>query len=71
MVLLGTLPFLGACHSVPIAPVGALVVADGVSVAVFGRDLIDIVVSGVSGSDCSVVRLEQRKSYCRPEESAA
>jgi hypothetical protein len=38
------------------------------SVAVIGRTPIDALVSVVSGKDCSAVRLEQGKSYCRPTE---
>jgi hypothetical protein len=40
--------------------------ANAASVAVFGRAVGDLVVSGASGRDCSVVRLEQGKSYCAP-----
>jgi hypothetical protein len=36
------------------------------SVAVIGRSPVDAVYSLVSGRDCSVVRLDQGKSYCRP-----
>jgi hypothetical protein len=50
-------------------PAAAYVGAEIASVAVFGRGLGDVVVSGVSGRDCSVVRLEQGKSYCRPIET--
>ena len=38
------------------------------SVAVIQRTPLDAVVSVVSGRDCSVVRLEQGKTYCRPVE---
>ncbi|WP_264715899.1 hypothetical protein [Limobrevibacterium gyesilva] len=38
------------------------------SVPVFGRSIPDVAVSLVSGKDCSVVRLEQGKSYCREAE---
>ena len=44
------------------AGVGAANVA---SVAVFGRAVPDLVYSGVTGRDCSVVRLEQNKTYCK------
>jgi hypothetical protein len=47
------------------AGVGAANVA---SVAVFGRAIPDLVYSGVSGRDCSVVRLEQGKTYCKEAE---
>ena len=35
---------------------------------VFDRAIGDIVVSAVTGRDCSVVRLDMGESYCRPEE---
>ena len=38
------------------------------SIAVLGRSPVDAAVSLVSGRDCSVVRLDRGKSYCRPEE---
>ncbi len=44
--------------------IGALV--SGASIVVFGRAVPDLVYSTVSGRDCSVVRLEQGKTYCRP-----
>jgi hypothetical protein len=54
---------LVGCHAW--APV---VVADIASIAVFHRGLGDLVVSAVSGRDCSVVRLDQGRSYCVPRE---
>ncbi len=47
---------------------GAFAAANAASVAVFRRAIPDLVVSGVTGRDCSVVRLEQGKPYCRPPE---
>jgi hypothetical protein len=44
----------------------AIGIADGASVAVFGRGVIDIGVSAATGRDCSVVRLEQGQTYCTP-----
>jgi len=38
------------------------------SVTTFGRSPPDLVYSLVSGRDCSVVRLDQGKSYCKPIE---
>jgi len=38
------------------------------SVAVIGRTPVDAVVSLVTGKDCSAVRLDQGKTYCRPTE---
>jgi hypothetical protein len=40
------------------------------SVAIIHRTPVDAVVSLVSGKDCSAVRLEQGKTYCRPTEPA-
>lgn len=36
------------------------------SIAVFHRGLGDIVVSAISGRDCSIVRLDRGLSYCVP-----
>lgn len=44
--------------------------AEGTSVMVFDRSVTDVVVSAVSGRDCSIVRLDRGESYCRPEEQA-
>lgn len=38
------------------------------SVTTIGRAPTDAVYSLVTGKDCSVVRLDQGKSYCRPQE---
>ncbi len=38
------------------------------SVTVFGKSPPDMVYSAITGKDCSVVRLDQGKSYCRPVE---
>ena len=46
----------------------ALVGVEAASVAVFGRDVVDIGVSAISGRDCSVVRLDRRQTYCAPRE---
>jgi hypothetical protein len=50
-------------------PASAWLGAEVASVAVFGRGLEDLVVSAVSGRDCSIVRLDEGKSYCRPVEA--
>lgn len=44
---------------------GAAVVG---SVTTFGKSPPDMVYSAITGKDCSVVRLDQGKSYCRPVE---
>jgi hypothetical protein len=38
------------------------------SIAVMQRSPFDALYSVVSGKDCSIVRLDQGKSYCRPVE---
>ena len=42
--------------------------ADVTSVAVFGRGVLDLGVSAVTGKDCSIVRLDQGQTYCAPRE---
>jgi hypothetical protein len=49
-------------------PTGAFAAANAASIPVFGRSIPDLVYSAVSGRDCSVVRLDQGKTYCRPIE---
>ncbi len=39
--------------------------AEVAAIPVFHRSLPDIVVSALSGQDCSVVRLDQGKTWCR------
>jgi hypothetical protein len=46
---------------------GAAAVGVG-SIAVIQRSPLDAAYSVLSGKDCSIVRLEQGKSYCRPVE---
>jgi hypothetical protein len=46
---------------------GAGVLAVG-SIAVIGRSPLDAAYSTLTGKDCSIVRLDQGKSYCRPIE---
>ena len=49
-------------------PVAAVAGADLVSVMVFKRDMFDLVWSGLTGRDCSVVRLDRGETYCRATE---
>ena len=55
-------------------PLGGCVAAaavagvDVASVAVFGRDIVDIGVSAVTGRDCSIVHLDRQQDYCAPHE---
>lgn len=65
--LLSAAALLAACHPAPLVAVGAVETAN---VAVFGKTSVDMVYSAVSGRDCSVVRLDQGQSYCRPKPGA-
>ena len=59
------IPMLGLAGCSP-EPWGALAGADLASVAVFGRSVGDIGVSALTRRDCSVVRLDQGRTYCAP-----
>jgi len=62
---------LGACATTPPGTIAAGVsfgVANVASVAIIGRTLPDALVSVVANKDCSAVRLEQGKTYCREPE---
>jgi hypothetical protein len=70
LLLLGLLPFAG-CGITPDAAgaVAVGVIAVGVAtVATIQRSPADAVYSLFTGRDCSVVRLDQGKTYCRPVE---
>jgi len=59
---------LAGCGGTP-EQVATGVVGLGVgSIAVMQRSPADALYSIASGKDCSVVRLDQGKSYCRPKE---
>ncbi len=51
-----------------VAPAVAVGAVEASSVAVFGRGTVDLAYSAVSGRDCSIVRLDQGKSWCKPKE---
>ena len=44
--------------------------AEAGSVVVLGRGMGDVVVSAVTGRDCSIVRLDGGKTYCAPRDDA-
>lgn len=50
-------------------PVGALAAVEVASVVVFGRGIVDIGVSAISGRDCSIVRLDRGLTYCEALET--
>lgn len=49
-------------------PAGALAAAEVASVVVFGRGIVDLGVSAISGRDCSIVRLDRGLTYCARRE---
>ncbi len=49
-------------------PTGAYLGAEVASVTIFGRGIGDLAYSAITGHDCSVVRLEQGQTYCKPQE---
>ena len=58
---------LAACCLAGCVPETVLPLAAGLGaeVAIFHRTLPDLVYSGVTGRDCSMVRLDRGESYCR------
>jgi hypothetical protein len=62
------IPFLAGCGVTPESWVTLLGGVSVASVAVLGRTPFDAVYSAATGKDCSLVRMEQGKSYCRPED---
>ena len=46
----------------------ALAGVEAASVMVFGRDVVDVGVSAITGRDCSLVRLDREQTYCTPRE---
>lgn len=68
LTLLGALLIAG-CNTTPglvAAPVVAGVAVG--SIAVLGRSPVDAVYSVATGRDCSIVRLDEGKTYCRQPE---
>jgi hypothetical protein len=59
---------LSGCGWPPDMIATAVVGTSAGSVAAIGRTPVDAVISLVSGKDCSAVRLEQGKTYCRAVE---
>ena len=65
---LALLLFLTDCGAPWTEPVAAVAGADLVSVMAFKRDMFDLVWSGLTGRDCSIVRLDRGETYCRVTE---
>ncbi len=63
------LMLLGGCGADPLTLTAATVGAAAGSVAVIQRTPFDALWSLATGKDCSAVRLDQGKSYCRPTEA--
>ena len=59
---------LGGCQAA-VGPAVAVGAVEASSVAVFGRGTVDLAYSALSGRDCSIVRLDEGKSWCKPKEA--
>ncbi|MEI6161423.1 MAG: hypothetical protein WCP77_16425 [Roseococcus sp.] len=57
---------LPGCDTASLAAGAAVNVA---SITLVGRSVPDIVISGLSGRDCSIVRVDRGLSYCNPSEA--
>jgi hypothetical protein len=57
---------LCGCGATALSVSTGLVAADGVAVTVLHRDVFDVLVSGITGRDCSLVHLDRGQLYCRP-----
>ncbi|HUN42629.1 MAG TPA: hypothetical protein VMU81_20230 [Acetobacteraceae bacterium] len=66
--VLWALVLLGGCGADPVTLTTVVMGTAAGSVAVMQRTPIDAAYSLATGKDCSVVRLDQGKSYCRPVE---
>lgn len=51
-----------------VEPAGIIAGVNAAAIPVLGRTVPDLVVSAVTGQDCSLVRLDAGKSYCRDQE---
>lgn len=60
---------LAACGVAWTTPVGAAAGVNLISVIVLHRSVFDVLWSLASGRDCSIVRLDQGLSYCKPPEA--
>jgi hypothetical protein len=57
---------LAGCGAAPGVLYGSMAGANAVSTAVIGRDIADAAISLATGKDCSIVRLDQGQSHCKP-----
>ena len=69
LLFVPVLPFMlaGCGPALPVATVAAVAVS-GPSIPIFHRTPIDMIVSAITGRDCSVVNLDIGKQYCLPME---
>jgi hypothetical protein len=67
IILIPPLLLAGCGPETPIVAGAAGVVA-AASIPVFHRTPVDMVVSAVTGRDCSVVNLDKGEQYCHPKE---
>lgn len=63
ILLLPALVLCAGCTNLTPAT-AALAGVEVASVAVFGRGVLDLGVSAVTGKDCSIVRLDKGQTYC-------
>jgi hypothetical protein len=68
MRVLAILLLLAGCGATPDQVIPGVALFGIGTIAVLQRSPFDALLSGVSGRDCSIVRLDQGKSYCRPVE---
>ncbi len=64
LICLPLLFLLAACDGPGLFALGAVNVA---SLTLTGRAVPDIVVSGISGRDCSIARIDRGERYCGPD----
>ena len=67
MLLFAGLPLCGCGMPAELLATGSIAAVIG-TITAFGRSPADLVVSLVKGKDCSIVRMDEGKSYCKPTE---
>lgn len=68
VLMLGLIAGLGGCGYTAPQVIAGGAVAGVASIAIIHRTIPDAVYSAVTGKDCSVVRLDAGKTYCRRPE---
>ena len=59
---------LAGCGAPYTAPLGAFWALNAAAIPVIHRSVPDAAYSAITGRDCSIVRLDQNLTYCRPVE---